>query len=425
MNWLHRADCAVLTMEIQRGVVGDLSSFPQLAEAAARRRRGANTARLLVARPFAQGARGPLHGRVPGRPGRVRRSTASWWRLPSATPIICWQAPPPTELVEGWAPSPGTWSRSRLHGVSPFTGTSLDTWLRSLGVRTVVATGVSVNLGLLGLAIEAVNLGYRVVVPRDTVAGVPEEYADAVLDQHVPAHRHGHHGRSAPRQLGCTGSELAVDPTACGPGGSTCWECPLVTVAPRWASIGQVSVPIGRWTSLIALIWRLASMASVRRKANWMFELRTGNLADETVVVVAGWRRLPRGILVGSTGAGIGAWPRVAARRRRPHRPSPSARRESATRCSRPVSVVANATVSWRFNCQNPSTRRSFVLTSTESGGSAVTLSRQVGLAGGGYRPFRISGTYTLSVVTTCDWTIAAGSAKPLSGGATTTLASD
>ncbi len=49
--------------------------------------------------------------------------------------------------------------------MSPFTGTSLDTWLRSLGVETVVATGVSVNLGVLGLAIEAVNLGYRVVVP--------------------------------------------------------------------------------------------------------------------------------------------------------------------------------------------------------------------------------------------------------------------
>ena len=74
----------------------------------------------------------------------------------------------------------------RLHGVSPFTGTSLDTWLRSLGVETVVATGVSVNLGVLGLAIEAVNLGYRVVVPRDTVAGIPAAYADALLDNTFP-----------------------------------------------------------------------------------------------------------------------------------------------------------------------------------------------------------------------------------------------
>jgi len=39
---------------------------------------------------------------------------------------------------------------------------------------------------VLGLAIEAVNLGYGVVVPRDTVAGIPQEYADAVLDNTFP-----------------------------------------------------------------------------------------------------------------------------------------------------------------------------------------------------------------------------------------------
>ena len=50
----------------------------------------------------------------------------------------------------------------------------------------MVATGVSVNLGVLGLAIEAVNLGYQVVVPRDAVAGIPRPYADAVLDNTFP-----------------------------------------------------------------------------------------------------------------------------------------------------------------------------------------------------------------------------------------------
>jgi nicotinamidase-related amidase len=93
---------------------------------------------------------------------------------------------PATELIEGLGPEPSDLISTRLHGVSPFTGTALDTWLRSLGVRTVVATGVSVNLGVLGLAIEAVNLGYSVVVPRDTVAGLPADYADAVLDQTFP-----------------------------------------------------------------------------------------------------------------------------------------------------------------------------------------------------------------------------------------------
>ena len=64
--------------------------------------------------------------------------------------------------------------------MSPFVGTSLDPTLRALGVSTVVATGVSLNLGIVGLAIEAVNLGYRVVVVTDAVCGVPPDYADAV-----------------------------------------------------------------------------------------------------------------------------------------------------------------------------------------------------------------------------------------------------
>ena len=69
----------------------------------------------------------------------------------------------------------------RYHGFSPFTGTSLDQTLRGLGVRTVVAIGLSLNLGVPGLCLEAVNLGYRVVVLTDAVAGMPAEYGDAVM----------------------------------------------------------------------------------------------------------------------------------------------------------------------------------------------------------------------------------------------------
>ncbi len=45
----------------------------------------------------------------------------------------------------------------------------------------MIATGVSLNVGIVGLAIEAVNLGYHVVIPRDCVAGYPAEYGEAVL----------------------------------------------------------------------------------------------------------------------------------------------------------------------------------------------------------------------------------------------------
>jgi nicotinamidase-related amidase len=69
----------------------------------------------------------------------------------------------------------------RLHGVTPFTGTSLDATLRSLGVTSIVLVGVSLNMGILGATMEAIGLGYRVLVPIDGVAGVPASYAADVV----------------------------------------------------------------------------------------------------------------------------------------------------------------------------------------------------------------------------------------------------
>jgi len=52
----------------------------------------------------------------------------------------------------------------------------------SLGVDTVIATGVSLNVGIHGLVIEAINHGYHVVLVTDCVGGYPPEYADMVLE---------------------------------------------------------------------------------------------------------------------------------------------------------------------------------------------------------------------------------------------------
>ena len=41
---------------------------------------------------------------------------------------------------------------------------------------------MSVNVAILNLVMDAVNAGYRVVLPRDGVAGIPAEYATAVID---------------------------------------------------------------------------------------------------------------------------------------------------------------------------------------------------------------------------------------------------
>lgn len=71
---------------------------------------------------------------------------------------------------------------TRTHGLSPMTGTDLDSVLRNLGVTTIVGVGVSVNVAMTNFVMDAVNRSYQFVLPRDAVAGYPKEYADAVID---------------------------------------------------------------------------------------------------------------------------------------------------------------------------------------------------------------------------------------------------
>jgi nicotinamidase-related amidase len=71
---------------------------------------------------------------------------------------------------------------SRLHGLNPMAGTDLDSVLRNLGVRTIVPVGVSVNIAITNLTMDAVNNGYQVVLPRDAVTGVPPEYGEMIID---------------------------------------------------------------------------------------------------------------------------------------------------------------------------------------------------------------------------------------------------
>ena len=67
--------------------------------------------------------------------------------------------------------------------MTPFTGTELDAVIRNLGdPHHRCSTGVSVNLGIMGAALSALDLGYQVIVVRDAVVGLPKEYADAVIE---------------------------------------------------------------------------------------------------------------------------------------------------------------------------------------------------------------------------------------------------
>ena len=175
---------AVLTMELQRGVVGDLAAIPPLREAVEAENVLPNTARLLA------GARG-VGARVVHCTAMFRADRAgSPVNYPFAAasrrkPVALVIGSPEVEVVPDLARETSDLESARLHGMAPFIGTNLDPTLRAEGIRTVVATGVSVNVGIFGLVIEAVNHGYRVVVATDCVTGIPADYAEAVLKNSV------------------------------------------------------------------------------------------------------------------------------------------------------------------------------------------------------------------------------------------------
>jgi nicotinamidase-related amidase len=181
---LDPAHTAVVTMELQRGIVGDRAAMRELADEVARQGTLAAAGRLCSAARRA-GAR-VVHCTAEfraDRAGSVANTPmfSALWRNPNH--LVAGSED--VQLVPELGPEPGDVVASRRHGISPFGGTSLDATLRNMGVHTVVAAGVSVNLGIIGLVIEAVNHGYRVAVPTDAVAGVPEDYARAMLTNSI------------------------------------------------------------------------------------------------------------------------------------------------------------------------------------------------------------------------------------------------
>ncbi|MGQ0434396.1 MAG: isochorismatase family protein [Microthrixaceae bacterium] len=174
------AHTAIVTSEVQNGVVGAPSALPALAEAAALQMLP-NLARLVPAARAAgvQVVHCTAYRRADGK-GANHNARLFLGVQRSPVPLL-----PDTDAVQvvaGLGPEPPDVVLTRTHGVSPMTGTDLDAVLRNLGVQTVVVTGVSVNVAVTNLVMDAVNRGYSVVLPRDAVCGLPQAYADAVID---------------------------------------------------------------------------------------------------------------------------------------------------------------------------------------------------------------------------------------------------
>jgi biuret amidohydrolase len=176
------AHTAIVTQECQGAVVGPNAGLAALA-AAARREALPNIERLL---PAARNAGVKVvHCLVQRRPdGLGGNHNAKIFAIgaDSGGDIAITPGTPDAELLPELGPAPTDLVLRRSHGIGPMGGTDLDAVLRNLGVSTIVAVGVSVNLAITNLCMDAVNKAYRVIVPRDAVAGIPADYAATVID---------------------------------------------------------------------------------------------------------------------------------------------------------------------------------------------------------------------------------------------------
>ncbi len=174
---------AIVINECQRGVVGDLATLGQLKEqadtAVANIRRLVDAGRaagVTVIHTVAKGRADAKGSNTNTRMAGVAKRARS---QPGYVP------PDPekfAEVVPEIGVDPADFVLPRIHGMSGMSDTGLDPLLRNLKVTTIVVGGVSVNVGVTNLAMDAMNRSFDVVCPRDAAAGVPAEYAEMVME---------------------------------------------------------------------------------------------------------------------------------------------------------------------------------------------------------------------------------------------------
>lgn len=177
---------AVLTMELQNGVVGPDALLPALHEAVT------ESGMLTIAGRVCAAARDVgiriVHATAQDRTDRAGAAeNCKIFALASKRRSHFGAGPVDigtigAQLVDELNLQPSDVVVPRLNGMAPFTGSGLDQILRNLHTSTIVLMGVSVNLGVFGAAMAAVDLGYQVIIVRDAVAGVPTAYTNDVLN---------------------------------------------------------------------------------------------------------------------------------------------------------------------------------------------------------------------------------------------------
>ena len=180
---------AVLTIELQKGIVGKEALLPALSNAVAEA--GVLTAAGRVCAAAREAGARVVHCTVEERSDgagfaencRIFALSAKRRRERESGDLDIGSVG--AQLVDELNVQLSDIVVPRLSGMTAFTPSALDQVLRNMGITTVVLVGVSVNLGIFGGAMTALDLGYQVIVVRDAVAGVPKEYAQMVLENSI------------------------------------------------------------------------------------------------------------------------------------------------------------------------------------------------------------------------------------------------
>ena len=177
---LDPSHTALVTQECQNSVLGERTVFPELAEAAGPEMIP-NAARLAKA---ARAAGVPVVHCLAWRRGDGLGSNdnAKLFAVAARSGVSLEPGSEDANVIPEIGVEDTDVVLGRYHGIGPMSGTGLDQVLRKLGVSTIVGVGVSVNVAMTNFVMDSVNLGYRFVLPRDAVAGVPQDYADSVID---------------------------------------------------------------------------------------------------------------------------------------------------------------------------------------------------------------------------------------------------
>jgi nicotinamidase-related amidase len=169
--------CAVLFIECQRGVIGDLSVLPALAKEA---QPGRQAMGRLATGARATGARVVHLTYLPLAGGRSASRRAPLMRV--TTGSADWTPDHPAmEVIPEIGVQPDDLVLPRHQGFSPVHRTEVLTVLRNLGVDEVVVAGVSTNLAIVLTAAGAADEDFGVIVATDAAVGTPASHHASML----------------------------------------------------------------------------------------------------------------------------------------------------------------------------------------------------------------------------------------------------